>query len=353
MKSHTLFSAAVVIGSAALLGVTSCAAPLNAGSSSSSGEGASQVVERESAEKCTNASPSKKAANEMTIGFAQSENEQNPFRAVETASVKAAIEKSGAKYVYTNAGGDQAKQLTDVQSMINQGVDALIVAPIGATGLQSAFADARAKGIPVVTIDRKTSGTACTDYLTFMGSDFYEQGVRAAKAVVEATGGSGSIAEVQGAPGSDVAVERTKGFQDEIAKNPGLKIVAQQTGNWETSKAQEVVGQMISANPDVNAIYTHADVMAEGAITALRNFGKNPGQDVKIVSIDGLKSAVSGVANGTVAAVVETNPRFGPAAVKAILDWTAGTDVSQEVIMKDALYTKDNAQAAVDSGAAY
>jgi ribose transport system substrate-binding protein len=340
----------------AVFGLTGCTAPLNEPSTGTNGaqpSGASQVVESESSEICVNPSPSDVAMEDLVIGFSQSENEQNPFRAVETESVKQAVEESGAKYVYTNANSDQAKQLSDIQSMINQGVDALIVAPISATGLQGAFAAAQEQGVPVITIDRQSEGTPCEDYLTFMGSDFYEQGVRAAEAVIEATGAEGSIAEIQGAPGSDVANLRTQGFADEIAKHDGLEIVAQQTGNWSTSEAQEVLSQIVSANPEINAVYTHSDTMALGAITALNNFGKTPGEDVYIVSIDGIRDAVSEVANGSVFAVVETNPRFGPAALTALTDWFAGEEVSQEIIMKDALYTNENAQAAVDSGAAY
>jgi ABC-type sugar transport system substrate-binding protein len=353
MKQRRFFS---LIASTAVLGLAACTAPLDQGGGGTGGTqpaGASQVIERESEETCTNPSPSDTPISEMVIGFSQSENEQNPFRAVETQSVRQSVQDAGAEFVYTNANSDQAKQLSDIQSMINQGVDALIVAPISATGLQGAFASAQEQGIPVVTIDRQTEGTPCEDYITFLGSDFYEQGVRAAEAVVEATGGEGTIAEIQGAPGSDVATLRTEGFADEIAKHDGLEVVAQQTGNWSTSEAQEVTGQIVSANPEIDAVYTHSDTMALGALTALNNFGKKPGEDVHIVSIDGTADAVTEVANGKIFAVVETNPRFGPAALQALEDWFAGEEVSQEIIMKDALYTQDNAQDAVDSGAAY
>jgi ABC-type sugar transport system substrate-binding protein len=353
MKQRRFFS---LIASTAVLGLAACTAPLDQGggaAGASPAPGASQVIERESEETCTNPSPTDTPISEMVIGFSQSENEQNPFRAVETRSVRQAVQEAGAEFVYTNANSDQAKQLSDIQSMINQGVDALIVAPISATGLQGAFAAAQKQDIPVVTIDRQTEGTPCEDYITFLGSDFYEQGVRAAEAVVEATGGEGTIAEIQGAPGSDVATLRTEGFADEIAKHDGLEVVARQTGNWSTSEAQEVTGQIVSANPDIDAVYTHSDTMALGALTALNNFGKKPGEDVHIVSIDGTADAVTEVANGKIFAVVETNPRFGPAALQALEDWFAGEEVSQEIIMKDALYTQENAQEAVDSGAAY
>lgn len=356
--AHThLFRTTAALTAVAAFTVTGCTRGLNetsgGGDSNPVNEEASQVIERTSSETCTNPSPSGEDLSEMVVGFSQSENEQNPFRAVETQSVRAAVEENAEGFVYTNANSDQAKQLSDIRSMINQGVDALIVAPISSTGLQSAFDAATEAGVPVVTIDRQTAGDICEDYITFLGSDFREQGVRAAEAMVEAIEGEGQIVEIQGAPGSDVATLRTEGFESVISEEADMEIVAQQTANWSTSEAQQVVSQLLISNPDINGVYTHSDTMALGALTAIENAGLTPGEDIKVVSIDGTEEAVSAVAEGDIAAVVETNPRFGPAAVQMLEDWSAGEPVPQEVIMKDALYTIENAQEALDSGAAY
>lgn len=353
MKSTRIITA-TALAAGLLIAVTGCAKPLDdRGSTAANGEGTEQVVESASDATCTNPAPSDKELSEMKIGFSQSENEQNPFRATETASVRESVEEAGAEFVYTNANSDQAKQLSDIQSMINQGVDALIVAPISATGLQSAFEDAKAKGIPVITIDRETAGEPCTDFISFMGSDFERQGERAGEAMIDALGGEGAVAELQGAPGSDVATLRTAGFDTALTGADGIEIVAKQTGNWATSEAQEVLAQLLSSNPEINAVYTHSDTMALGALTAITQAGLTPGEDVKVVSIDGTKEAVGHVASGDIAAIVETNPRFGPAALDLLEKWFAGDDVAQQIIMKDELYTEKNAQQALDSGRAY
>lgn len=353
MKSTRIITATALIGGL-LIATAGCAKPLDEeGSASTNGDGSEQVVASESDATCTNQSPSDKPLSEMKIGFSQSENEQNPFRAVETASVRESAEDAASSFVYTNANGDQAKQLSDIQSMINQGVDALIVAPISSTGLQGAFEAAAAKGIPVITIDRETAGTPCADFISFMGSDFKKQGERAGEAMIDAVDGKASVAEIQGAPGSDVATLRTDGFAEAVEASAGVEIVAKQTGEWATSKAQEVLAQLLSANPDINAVYTHSDTMALGALTAISQAGLKAGDDVKVVSIDGTRDAVSYVASGEIAAIVETNPRFGPAAVDLLDKWFAGKPVSQQIIMQDELYTADNAQKALDSGRAY
>lgn len=299
---------------------------------------------------CTATSPSKLALSKMTVGFSQSENEQNPFRAAETASIRAAAKKAGIKrLLYANANSDQAKQVADIQSLVNQGVDALIVAPLNSTGLKPAFAAARAKHIPVVIIDRHTAGTFCQDYITFMGSDFRQQAVRAGQALAKAVDGKAHIAELQGAYGNSVETARTEGFAEVVNQHPNLSIAAKQSANWSTTNAQKVMAQILLSHPNVNAVYSQADTMTLGALTAIRQYGKQAGKDIKLVSIDGTDAILKEVAAGRVAADIETNPRFGPRAFQALEDYAQGKAVDQKIIMQDKLYTKDNAQQALDS----
>ncbi|KEZ78772.1 ABC transporter substrate-binding protein [Salinisphaera hydrothermalis] len=303
---------------------------------------------------CTNKSPSKMPFSKMTVGFSQSENLQNPFRAAETKSVRDAAKAAGVKrLLYANANSDQAKQVSDIQSMINQGANALIVAPLNSTGLKPALEAAAAKGIPVVTIDRQTAGKPCRDFITFMGSDFHKQAVRAAKQLVKATGGKAKIVELQGAYGNSVETARTDGFAQIIDQHKGMQIVAKQSAKWSTTEAQKVMSQILLSHPDVNAVYAQSDTMALGAIKAIQQFGKTPGKDIQVVSIDGTTEAVKLVANGQIAADIETNPRFGKRAFQAIHDYMNGQPVKQTIIMHDHLFTPANAQKSLDSGKVY
>ena len=315
--------------------------------------GGDQVVGTQSATSCTNPSPSRASLSGMIVGFSQSENEQNPFRAAETASVKAAAKKAGARLLYTNANDDQAKQVADIESMISQGARAIIVAPLNATGLQPALEQAASKNIPVVTIDRATAGTPCRDFITNIGSNFYVQGQRAADALAKATGGKAQIVEIQGAYGNSVETERTQGFADGLKKHEGMTLLAAQTGNWSATDSQRVMEQMLLAHQNATAMYSHADVMTLGAMRAIQQSGKQPGHDIAIVSIDGTKTLVQAIAAGRAQADVETNPRFGPLSFQALNGWFAGKPVPQKLIMKDGLYDKANAAAALKSGTPY
>jgi ABC-type sugar transport system substrate-binding protein len=285
------------------------------------------------------------------VGFSQSEKEANPFRIAETQSIRDEAKKLGVKELkVTNAQSQLSKQIADIQDLLNQGAQFLIVAPLNSDGLEPALQAAAAKKVPVLTIDRKINATACKDYLAFLGSNFVEQGKRAADAMIKATGGTGKVAILLGSSGNNVTTDRTKGFVDQVsAQAPGLQIVAQQTGDFARDKGQQVMEQIISSNPDITGVYAENDEMALGAVTALTAAGKKPGQDVKIVSIDGTRNAVQAIVDGTINAVIESNPRFGPLAFKTATDFYNGTPIPENVIISDREYDSANAQASLAS----
>jgi ribose transport system substrate-binding protein len=276
------------------------------------------------------------------VGFSQSEKEANPFRTAETQSIRDEAAKRGAELLYTNAQSDLNKQISDIKSLIDRGAKLLIVAPLNSDGLQPAFDAAKAKQVPVVTIDRKVTSQPCTDYLTFIGSDFVKQGERAAQQMIKATGGTGKIAILLGASGNNVTVDRTKGFKDGIA-GTGLQVVAEQTGEFDRSKGQAVMEQLIQSNPDITAVYAENDEMGVGAVTALKAAGKTPGKDIKIVSVDGTRTAVQLIADGSYTAVIESNPRFGPLAFDTLEKFGKGDEISQNIVISDDEYDTSNA----------
>ena len=283
-----------------------------------------------------------------TVGFSQSEPETAAFRIAETQSMKDEAAAQGATLITTNANNEIAKQVTDIQGMINQGVDMLIVAPLNSDGLQPAFDAAREKGIPVVTVDRLVNSEACTDYLTFIGSDFVSQGKRAADAMIKQTGGKGKVAILLGASGNSVTTDRTDGFVEQLKTAPGLEIVVQQTANFARTDGQTVMASLLQAHPEITAVYAENDEMGIGAVTAIVAAGKNPGTDIKVISIDGIKDAVQLIIDGKYNGVIESNPRFGPLAFKALMDFESDVAVPAKIIIGDNEYTPENAAANLD-----
>ncbi|PXY21307.1 ABC transporter substrate-binding protein [Prauserella muralis] len=339
---------AAVLG-AALAGCTNPGTseqPAGAGGNSG-GDG--QVVKESSGEGCTmqDYGAEKLDLSEAVVGFSQSEPDTAAFRAAETKSIREAAKETGVKkLLVTNANNELPKQIADIQNMLNQGADFLIVAPVNSDGLDPALAAAKQKGVPVLTIDRKVTNTHCDDYLAFLGSDFYEQGKRAADALNESTGGEAKVAILLGSSGNNVTEDRNAGFKDQVkAQYPGLEIVAEQTANFARDEGQAVAEQLLQSNPDITAIYAHNDEMALGAVTAVQAAGKQPGEDIKIVSIDGTRNAVQAIVDGQINAVIESNPRFGPLAFETAEKFYAGEAIPENVIISDDEYNRDNAEA--------
>jgi galactofuranose transport system substrate-binding protein len=287
------------------------------------------------------------------IGFSQSESTSNPFRDTESKSITAEAKRLGVHLIQRNANGNISQQNTDIEDMIAQGAKALIVAPENA-GVAPALRQAKAKHIPVIAIDRTVNGTACSDFIGFIGSNFLGQAKIAADDLGAALNGKGDVVVLQGTSGNNVATDRTNGFNQELkAKFPNMKIVASQTANFDQATGQKVMAQILQSHPTISGLYSENDTMALGAIQAMRAAGKKPGQDIKIVSIDGIRDAVQGVANGTFYSDIETNPRFGPLAFQTLQNFYSGKGAPATVIIKDHHFTKDNAADALKNGDVY
>ena len=289
-----------------------------------------------------------------TVGFSQSESTSNPFRGTETQSITDEAQKRGIKLIQRNANANVPQQNTDIADMIAQGAQVLIVAPENSDGLAPAFAAAKAKHIPILTIDRTVKGTACGDFIGFIGSNFLGQAKIAADDLGTALNGQGNVAVLQGTSGNNVATDRTNGFTQQLAaKYPNIKIVASQTANFDQATGQKVMEQILQSNPDINGIYAQNDTMALGAIQAIKAAGKAPGKDIKIVAIDGTQQCVQAVADGVMVADVETNPRFGPLAFESLRKFYSGAGLPTTVIIADHHFTPDNAAAALKNGDVY
>jgi len=205
------------------------------------------------------------------VGFSQVET-NNPWRIAETESMKAEAAKLGHELVYTDAGGSEAKQIADIESMIAQKVDLIFLAPRSEQALAEAVLKAKAACIPVILLDRDVDHSIAApgkDFVTMIGSNFVEEGQRVAQWTAEKTGGKAVIIELEGTVGSSPAIDRKKGFDDEIAKYPDMKIVASQSGDFARDKGRQVAETLLQAYPDTTVIYAHNDEMAMGAIAAL------------------------------------------------------------------------------------
>jgi ribose transport system substrate-binding protein len=280
----------------------------------------------------------------MRVGFSQTETD-GPWRIAETKSMQDEAAKRGYELIFTNARGDTATQVSNLEDLVAQRVDAIFLAPREAKGYEGPLQAAKDAGIPVILIDRELEGPkAGEDYVTFIGSNFIAEGKRAGEWLVKQTSGKAGIIELLGTAGSSVANDRHQGFADAIKSSPDMKIIAAQDGNFTRAQGQKVMESLIQAHGHaITVVYAHNDEMALGAIQALKAAGMNPGKDVIVVSVDGQKSALEAINAGEMNATVECNPRFGPVAFDTLEKFKRGEKIPPKIINEDRFFDHSNA----------
>jgi simple sugar transport system substrate-binding protein len=281
----------------------------------------------------------------LTVGFSQIGAESD-WRAAETRSIQTEAAKRGVELKLADAQGRQELQVAALKRFVAQGVDAIVLAPKTETGWDGVLAEVKAAGIPVVLVDRGVDVADPGLYATLIASDFVAEGRMAAAWLAEATGGKARVVELQGSVGSAPAIDRQRGFAEGIAQHPGIEILLSQSGEFSRAKGKEVMEAFLQARgAEIDAVYAHNDDMALGAIQALEAAGRRPGQDVKVVSIDGVKAAFEAMVAGKLNATVECNPLLGPLAFDAVERLARGESVEKRVVVQDRLFTADQAAA--------
>jgi len=283
------------------------------------------------------------AAKKLVVGFSQV-GAESAWRTAETKSIRGEGDKRGIDLKFADAQGKQAQQIQALTSFIAQKVDAIVLAPVVETGWESVLTQAKEANIPVILVDRGIKVTDDSLYTTLIASDFVEEGRMAAEWLAKKTGGKANIYELQGTTGAAPAIDRKKGFEEILAKYPDMKIIKSQSADFTRAKGKEVMEAFIKSDgKNIQAVYAHNDDMALGAIQALDEAGMNPGKDVTLISVDGVKGAFEAMVAGKLSATVECNPLMGPLVFDTINKVRAGEKVPKFIQNKDQLFEQTNA----------
>ncbi len=278
----------------------------------------------------------------LTVGFSQSDNSSN-WKIVETEDMQAKAEEYGINLIYTDASGDIAKQASDIEDLVAQGVDYLIVAPQQEDGLQASLITAMEAGIPVILVDRAVNGEAGTVYTTSIMSDFVWEAEQIAQRVIEFTGGSGNVVIIEGTQGATSTTDRQEGFMNTI-EDTDLVVISDQVANYSQPEAQEVMENILQAQGDnIDIVYCHGADMAIGAITAIKAANYEPGVDMQVVCVDASKDAMEAILAGDLLCACSCSPYFGEAAFGLISLVEAGETLEAAYINEDTVYDVDNA----------
>jgi len=283
------------------------------------------------------------AQQKIVLGFSQI-GAESEWRTANTESIKSSAKEAGIDLKFSDAQQKQENQIKAIRSFIAQKVDVIAFSPVVESGWGTVLREAKAAKIPVILSDRAVDEKDDTLWVTFMGSDFVEEGRKAGRWLLENTKGTGdvNIVELQGTVGSAPAIDRKKGFEEIIKANPRYKIIRSQTGDFTRAKGKEVMEAFLKAEgKKINVLYAHNDDMAIGAIQAIEEAGMKPGKDITIISIDGVKGAFEAMMAGKLNVSVECSPLLGPQLMQAVKDLKAGKALPKRIITKEGIFPMD------------
>lgn len=229
------------------------------------------------------------------------------------------------------------EQLEAFDYFVESGKDAIIVSPLVEDGWEEAFKRAYDMNIPVILSDREVS---CSEelYTSFVGSDFVEEGARCMRWIEENMGDLENvrILEVEGTKGASPAIDRGNGFRSLMQGKDNYTIIDSINGNFSKEEGYEAMKEYLSRNGvNFDVVFCHNDDMMVGVVTALKEEGITPGEDIKILSIDGTKEALNGIRDGEVNFVAECTPLLGPNVMRTLWQLGNGEEVPLRVISSE------------------
>jgi simple sugar transport system substrate-binding protein len=248
---------------------------------------------------------------DLIVGFAQL-GAESEWRVANTVSIKETADQLGVELRFLDAQQKQDNQIEAVRKLIIQKVDVIGISPIVETGWDEVFQEAKDAGIPIILVDRRAAVPENL-YVSYLGSDFLEEGRRSARIMAELVNGKANIVELVGTIGSAPANDRYTGFREILKDYPEIKIIDSQSGDFTRARGREVMEDFLQKHGNnITAVFAHNDDMALGAIEAIENYGLKPGVDIKIVSVDAARGAFEAMIAGKLNATVECNPLLGP-----------------------------------------
>ena len=276
------------------------------------------------------------AEETVTIGYLLSDLSNQFFTTLEQG-IKARCEELGVEVVGYDSGNDAANDMTNMEDLINLGVDIILYNPVDSDAGEAVVELANAAGIPVVTIDRGVNGG---EVVCHIASDNVYGAELAAQYIVELLGEEGgAVAEVQGMAGASAATDRHTGFDNVMGAAENITVVSSQIGNWDRTQAMTIMENVLTSNPEVKAVFCANDVMALGVVEACQ--ANNRG-DIIIVGFDADDDAIAAIQEGTMMGTIQQLPEtMGVTGVDVALAYLAGEEVEPFIGVEVALVTAE------------
>jgi ribose transport system substrate-binding protein len=285
----------------------------------------------------TPTTPATGDTKEITIGLSMN-TQTNPFFVDVKDGVQKAADEHGIKLYITDAQNDPTIQMKDIENLITKKPDAIIIDTCDSDAIVASVEACNDAGIPVFTMDRQSNGG---EVISHIGYDAIKSGKIAGQYLVDTLGGKGKIVELQGIMGTNVAQNRSAGFNEIIAANPDMEIVATQVADFDRAKAMSVMENILQANPQIDGLYAANDEMLLGALEAIEAAGRL--DEITMIGCDAIDDTLEAIKAGKVEATIAEPPFFlGKAILNTAFDYLNGKQVEASVILDNSLVTTDN-----------
>lgn len=296
------------------------------------------------------ASGQKEDDGKIVVGFSQI-GAESAWRVANSESIISEADKrENIILKFSDAQQKQENQLKAIRTFIAQGVDIIAFSPVVETGFESVLIEAKEAGIPVILTDRAVDVQDDSLWVSFMGSDFVEEGRKAAQWLIDQGHTNVNIVELQGTVGSAPAIDRKAGFEEIIKTQSGMQLIKTQSGDFTRSGGKEVMEAFLKAEGEnINVLYAHNDDMAIGAIQAIEEYGLEPGKDIIIISIDAVRGAFEAMVEGKLNCTVECSPLLGPQLFDAAEALMRGETIPKRIVTEESVYPQSMAKNVIDS----
>jgi ribose transport system substrate-binding protein len=278
----------------------------------------------------------------MRIGITQNNVGVDSYQTTYDASIKAAAAKlDGVDVIVLDAGGDVARQIAQMQDLIQQKVDAIIIWPTNGQAVVPIVRKAQQAGIKVIVTNSNIADAGQPFIAAFSGPDNIRQGKYSAEMMCDALNGKGEVVQISGQPGYTTAIERQKGFEDRLAVAcPDVKIVETQPGDWNREKSQRVMENFLTKYDNIDGVYAGDDKMGIGALNAAKA-AKRTG--IAFIGATNFAVGYEAMAKGEYYGSVYQSPvDDANAALKTAIDVLNGKDVPKKNYFDTPKITKAN-----------
>nr|WP_300144204.1 sugar ABC transporter substrate-binding protein [Propionicimonas sp.] len=256
--------------------------------------------------------------------------------------MKAKADSLGIELTIVSAEEKADVQLSQVENFVSQGFDAILVIPQDTDASGPITEAAQSANIPLIYVAKNPAERPAT--VPYIGSDSIVAGTMQMEALAKLAGGKGNVAILQGDPAQETARDRTQGCKDVIAKNPGMKVIKEQAGNWYRDKGQSIMENWLQSGDQIDVVCANNDEMALGAINAIKAANKKLGAGgILVGGVDATSDALASMEAGDLAVTIfQDAVGQGNAAIEAAVKLTKGEKVDEITFVPYQLVTPEN-----------